>query len=86
VQQVISNLMVSHIELRSEESPDIQAHSHQRSLEKVVVPLGETLTAHQARYLQVGGGAPFFSQTQTFLLVRCFPLVANECNCSYNLV
>ncbi|KAG7260018.1 hypothetical protein CRUP_029466 [Coryphaenoides rupestris] len=53
VQQVISNLLVSHIELRSEESPDIQAHSHQRSLEKVVVPLGETLTAHQARYLQV---------------------------------
>ncbi|KAM3871224.1 Fanconi anemia group M protein [Diretmus argenteus] len=53
VQQVISNLLISHIELRSEESPDIQAHSHQRSLEKVVVPLGETLTAHQTRYLQV---------------------------------
>ncbi|CAL8273236.1 unnamed protein product [Merluccius merluccius] len=53
VQQVISNLLISHIELRSEESPDIQAHSHQRILEKVVVPLGETLSAHQARYLQV---------------------------------
>ncbi|KAK0153378.1 Fanconi anemia group M protein [Merluccius polli] len=52
VQQVISNLLISHIELRSEESPDIQAHSHQRILEKVVVPLGETLSAHQARYLQ----------------------------------
>ncbi|TNN41829.1 Fanconi anemia group M protein [Liparis tanakae] len=54
VQSVISNLLISHIELRSEESPDIQAHSHQRSVEKVVVPLGETLSAHQARYLQVG--------------------------------
>uniref|UniRef100_A0A8C3A135 Helicase ATP-binding domain-containing protein n=1 Tax=Cyclopterus lumpus TaxID=8103 RepID=A0A8C3A135_CYCLU len=53
VQSVISNLLISHIELRSEESPDIQAHSHQRSVEKVVVPLGETLSAHQARYLQV---------------------------------
>lgn len=54
VQAVISNLLISHIELRSEESPDIQAHSHQRSVEKVVVPLGEALSAHQARYLQVG--------------------------------
>ncbi|XP_034087634.1 Fanconi anemia group M protein isoform X2 [Gymnodraco acuticeps] len=53
VQAVISNLLISHIELRSEESPDIQAHSHQRSVEKVVVPLGEALSAHQAHYLQV---------------------------------
>ncbi|XP_029316966.1 Fanconi anemia group M protein isoform X2 [Cottoperca gobio] len=53
VQTVISNLLISHIELRSEESPDIQAHSHQRSVEKVVVPLGDALSAHQARYLQV---------------------------------
>ncbi|XP_055086895.1 Fanconi anemia group M protein [Periophthalmus magnuspinnatus] len=53
VQSVISNLLISHIELRSEESPDIQAHSHQRSVEKMVVPLGETLSAYQTRYLQV---------------------------------
>ncbi|XP_034432232.1 Fanconi anemia group M protein isoform X1 [Hippoglossus hippoglossus] len=53
VQSVISNLLISHIELRSEESPDIRAHSHQRSVDKVVVPLGEALSAHQARYLQV---------------------------------
>ncbi|XP_060919558.1 Fanconi anemia group M protein [Labrus mixtus] len=53
VQSVISNLLISHIELRSEESPDIRAHSHQRNVEKVVVPLGEALSAQQARYLQV---------------------------------
>uniref|UniRef100_A0A665UZR2 FA complementation group M n=1 Tax=Echeneis naucrates TaxID=173247 RepID=A0A665UZR2_ECHNA len=53
VQSVISNLLISHIELRSEESPDIRAHSHQRSVEKIVVPLGEALSAQQARYLQV---------------------------------
>ncbi|KAG7327911.1 hypothetical protein KOW79_007855 [Hemibagrus wyckioides] len=53
VQQVISNLLISHIELRSEESPDVQAHSHQRSVEKIVVPLGEALTGYQSRYLQV---------------------------------
>lgn len=54
VQSVISNLLISHIELRSEESPDIQAHSHQRNVEKVVVPLGDVLSAYQARYLEVG--------------------------------
>ncbi|XP_022052530.2 Fanconi anemia group M protein isoform X2 [Acanthochromis polyacanthus] len=53
VQSVISNLLISHIELRSEESPDIRAHSHQRSVDKVIVPLGEALSAHQACYLQV---------------------------------
>ncbi|XP_062863163.1 Fanconi anemia group M protein isoform X2 [Trichomycterus rosablanca] len=53
VQQVISNLLISHIELRSEESPDVQAHTHQRSLEKIVVPLGESLTGYQSRYSQV---------------------------------
>ncbi|KAM9842931.1 Fanconi anemia group M protein [Aulostomus maculatus] len=53
VQSVISNLLISHIELRSDESPDIQPYSHQRSVEKMVVPLGEVLTAFQARYLQV---------------------------------
>lgn len=54
VQSVVSNLLISHIELRSDESPDIRAYSHQRNVEKVVVPLGEILSAHQARYLQVG--------------------------------
>ncbi|XP_049917156.1 Fanconi anemia group M protein [Epinephelus moara] len=53
VQAVISNLLIAHIELRSEESPDIRAHSHQRSVEKVVVPVGEVLSAYQARYLEV---------------------------------
>ncbi|KAM4541807.1 Fanconi anemia group M protein [Odontesthes bonariensis] len=53
VQSVISNLLISQVELRSEESPDIRAHSHQRSVDKMVVPLGEALSAQQTRYLQV---------------------------------
>uniref|UniRef100_A0A3Q4NBG2 Helicase ATP-binding domain-containing protein n=1 Tax=Neolamprologus brichardi TaxID=32507 RepID=A0A3Q4NBG2_NEOBR len=52
VQSVISNLLISHIELRSEDSPDIRAHSHQRNVEKVVVPLGEALSAHQTKDLR----------------------------------
>ena len=53
VQEVISNLMISHIELRTEQSPDIQPYTHERKVEKVVVPLGEELSAVKEKYLQV---------------------------------
>ncbi|XP_040267293.1 Fanconi anemia group M protein isoform X1 [Bufo bufo] len=53
VQQVVSNLLISRIELRSEDSPDIQPYSHERQLEKFVVPLGDELEAVQKSYIQV---------------------------------
>ncbi|XP_078515809.1 Fanconi anemia group M protein isoform X2 [Lissotriton helveticus] len=53
VQQVISNLLIAQIELRSEDSPDIQPYSHERQLEKFVVPLGDELVAIQKAYIQV---------------------------------
>ena len=53
VQEVISNLMISHIELRTEQSPDIQPYTHERKVEKNVVPLGEELGAVKEKYLQV---------------------------------
>ena len=45
--------MVSHIELRGEDSPDIKPYTHERSVEKVVVPLGAELTAVKEKYLRV---------------------------------
>ncbi|OCT68313.1 hypothetical protein XELAEV_18039612mg [Xenopus laevis] len=53
VQQVVSNLLISQIELRSEDSSDIQPYSHARQLEKFVVPLGEELESVQKTYLQL---------------------------------
>ncbi|MPC14409.1 Fanconi anemia group M [Portunus trituberculatus] len=53
VKQVLSNLYISHVELRSEDSPDIQAYTFQRSVQKMVVPLGEELTTLKNRYLKV---------------------------------
>lgn len=53
VQQVITNLLIGQIELRSEESPDILPYSHERRVEKVVVPLGEELAAIQKSYVQI---------------------------------
>uniref|UniRef100_A0A8C9GB04 FA complementation group M n=1 Tax=Piliocolobus tephrosceles TaxID=591936 RepID=A0A8C9GB04_9PRIM len=52
VQQVITNLLIGQIELRSEDSPDILAYSYERKVEKLIVPLGEELTAIQKTYIQ----------------------------------
>ena len=53
VQQVITNLLISHMELRSEESPDIKPYTHSRLVEKVVVSLGEDIAKIKTAYLRV---------------------------------
>lgn len=53
MQQVITNLLIGQIELRSEDSPDILAYSYERKVEKLIVPLGEELAAIQKTYIQV---------------------------------
>ena len=56
VQQVLSNLLISHIEIRTEESIDIKQYSHERIVDKVVVPLGEELTKIKDKYVHVSTG------------------------------
>ncbi|NXP17631.1 FANCM protein, partial [Scytalopus superciliaris] len=53
VQQVISNLLIAQIEVCAEDSPEIQPYSHERLVEKIVVPLGEELVEIQNIYIQV---------------------------------
>ncbi|KAM6068918.1 Fanconi anemia group M protein isoform 2-T3 [Theristicus caerulescens] len=53
VQQVISNLLIAQIELCAEGSPEIQPYSHERQVEKIVVPLGEELVEIQNTYIRV---------------------------------
>ncbi|XP_050753418.1 Fanconi anemia group M protein [Gymnogyps californianus] len=53
VQQVISNLLIAQIELCAEDSPEIQPYSHERQVEKIVVPLGEELVEIQNAYIWV---------------------------------
>ncbi|XP_054827690.1 Fanconi anemia group M protein [Eublepharis macularius] len=53
VQQVISNLLISHIELYSEDSPDIRPYSYERLVEKCVVPLGKELSEMRSAYIRV---------------------------------
>ncbi|NWS88788.1 FANCM protein, partial [Toxostoma redivivum] len=53
VQQVISNLLIAQIEMCAEDSPEIQPYSHERQVEKIVVPLGEELVGIQNTYIKV---------------------------------
>ncbi|XP_077639970.1 Fanconi anemia group M protein [Lonchura striata] len=53
VQQVISNLLIAQIEVCAEDSPEIQPYSHERQVEKIVVPLGEELVEIQKTYIKV---------------------------------
>lgn len=53
MQQVISNLLIAQIELCAEDSPEIQPYSHERQVEKIVVPLGEELVEIQNAYIGV---------------------------------
>ena len=53
VQQVITNLLVSNIELRTEDSADIKPYTHQRQVEKIVVKLGDELEFFKKKFLRV---------------------------------
>ncbi|KAK3583331.1 hypothetical protein CHS0354_038942 [Potamilus streckersoni] len=53
VQQVINNLLISQIELRTEDSPDIRQYCHERKVEKIVIPLGDELSSVKATYIKI---------------------------------
>ena len=47
------NLRISHIELRTDESPDIKPYVHTRNIEKIVVALGEEITKIRDQFYNV---------------------------------
>ncbi|XP_030761438.1 uncharacterized protein LOC115886430 [Sitophilus oryzae] len=53
VLEVIQNLMISHLEFRTEESIDVHPYVYQRSLETIVVPLGNKLQEVKDEYLNI---------------------------------
>lgn len=55
IQQVISNLLIARIELRSEESPDIIPYTHNRLIDKIVVPLGSDINQIRESFLEILG-------------------------------
>ena len=53
VQQVVTSLQIGHIELRSDDSFDIQQYVHERKVEKIVVPLEGEILDIKNRFLKV---------------------------------
>jgi len=53
VRQVVRNLMISHVELRKEESPDIAIFTHKRNMETVIVSLGSHLSSVRERFMLI---------------------------------
>lgn len=53
MQQVLSNLLISHIELRTEESKDIKQYSFDRQVDKIIVPDSKEIAAVKDRYVKV---------------------------------
>lgn len=45
--------MISHIELREEDSPDIVQYTHERNLEKMVVDVGPTIARIRVKLVGV---------------------------------
>ncbi|CAI9740947.1 anemia group M [Octopus vulgaris] len=53
VQEVLTNLLISHVAIRMEESPDVKIYSNERKVEKIVVPLGSEIDAIDKKYVEV---------------------------------
>ncbi|XP_035213323.1 Fanconi anemia group M protein-like, partial [Stegodyphus dumicola] len=53
VKQVLSNLLISHVEMRTEDSDDVKQYTQARDIEKIVVPLGDKLTSLKSKFLDI---------------------------------
>ena len=53
VRLMLQNLLISNIELRSEDSPDIVPYTFQRTIEKIVVPMGKELEDVRQKFLTI---------------------------------
>jgi ERCC4-related helicase len=57
VQQVVTNLQIGHIELRNEDSFDIQRYVHERKVEKIIVPLDGEIADVKNNFVKVNSKA-----------------------------
>lgn len=72
--------MISHLELRKEESPDIAVFTHKRNMETVIVSLGPYLSSVRERFMLVCLYSPVFCMhitTKVFLYVPQIPVVCD---------
>ncbi|KRZ75857.1 Fanconi anemia group M protein [Trichinella papuae] len=53
VQQVIENLLIANLEIRSEDSAELQQYTHNRAIKKIVVPFEPVLVTVAEKYINV---------------------------------
>ncbi|XP_076312701.1 FA complementation group M [Tachypleus tridentatus] len=53
VGKVLKNLLIAHVEMRADDSPDVVPYTHERIIQKIVVPLGEEVKYFQNLFLSV---------------------------------
>lgn len=51
--QVVRNLLISHIELRTDDSEDVLPYTFKRSIETVVIPIDDKLQQVKESYTEV---------------------------------
>ncbi|GAB1599128.1 uncharacterized protein LOC115224527 [Argonauta hians] len=53
VQEVLTNLMITAVAIRTEECPDVKKYSNERRIETIVVPLGPVIEDIQKKYVEI---------------------------------
>jgi ERCC4-related helicase len=53
VMEVIHNLQISHVEIRSENSIDVSSYTHRKNIKSMVIPLGPELTEIRSRFIEI---------------------------------
>jgi len=53
VKYMLTSLYISYIELRSEDSPDVTPYTHERKLEKIVIPMSEEILEIKRKFLEI---------------------------------
>jgi ERCC4-related helicase len=71
--------MISHMELRKEESSDIAVFTHKRNMETVIVSLGPYLSSVRERFVLVCWYSMFYMciTAKVFLYVPQIPVVCD---------
>jgi len=72
--------MISHLELRKEESPDIAVFTHKRNMETVIVSLGSYLLSVRERFMLVRSYSPVFFMRITAKVVLYVPHIPVICD------
>ena len=78
--------MISHLELRKEESPDIAVFTHKRNMETVIVSLGSDLSSVRERFMLVCSCSPVFCMCITGKVVLYVPQIPLVCDLMLRVV